>query len=139
MERTLHTNKRIGKSLFAYQAAFDYMITKGDIAMYSMNNVKNIKETFKRFLNVKVSVKKESENLYIISLNRSYLIGDVITSIEQIVELANEGKAVYVVPWRRTSPAAFLLSWQVRLLYYWIKNKRIYTITKKEENEKQKG
>lgn len=74
-----------------------------------------------------------------LSLNRSYFVNEQVTTIEQLVELTNEGKAVYVTHWKRTSPAAFLASWQARLLHRWIKNGIIYTITKKENNEKQKG
>jgi len=52
----------------------------------------------------------------------------LITSPKEIIDLANKRKSVYVTVWKRTSPASFLLSWQLRLIMRFIENKRLYKI-----------
>lgn len=44
-----------------------------------------------------------------------------IRTVERIMELAYQGKSVWVPNWKRTSSAAFLQNWQARLLYAYIK------------------
>lgn len=43
-----------------------------------------------------------------------------IKSIDRIVELASNGKAVYCSRLSRYMPAAFIQNWQARLLHKWI-------------------
>jgi len=130
---------RQGKTINLYMLTYEYLLTNKQIAFFSEDTEKNIKQNFKDFINVNITIRKESENIFVLSLNRSYFVNEPVKSIEEIIKLANEGKAVYVSHWKRTSPAAFLVSWQARLLHSWIKQGIIYTITKKEEDEKQKG
>jgi hypothetical protein len=55
-----------------------------------------------------------------------------IKSVEQIFKLANKGKAVYVVSWKRSCAAAFLISCQARMLVMMVKNGQIYNYQKKK-------
>jgi len=139
MEIVSVAGRNQGKSLNTYELVYEYLLRNKNIAFFSEDTKENIKQNFKRFINVNITIKKESQDIFVLSLNRSYFVNEQVTTIEQLVELANEYKAVYVTHWKRTSPVAFLVSWQARLLHRWIKNGIIYTITKKENNEKQKG
>ena len=68
-------------------------------------------------------------------ISKNYKKGKLINSMCDIVDLSLEGKSVYVLRWGRTSPAAFLVSWPVRLLNKWVKQGCFYTIIKIEDNE----
>ena len=49
-----------------------------------------------------------------------------IKSMQRLFEIADMASSVYVIAWRRRSPAAFFLSWQARMLDNWVKNGQFY-------------
>lgn len=53
-----------------------------------------------------------------------------ILNVERVVELAEQGKALYCSLWRRHTPAAFMASWQARLLHSWIKRGYLFEYQK---------
>jgi hypothetical protein len=59
----------------------------------------------------------------------------LVTDVREIIELASNKKSVYVTVWKRCSPAAFFLSWQVRELINWLDCNRIFT-TKDQQHER---
>ena len=58
------------------------------------------------------------------------MLGKRIETVEQVLRLANEGKAIKCVHWFRPCPAAFMQNWQARVLYNFIKLGCLYEFTK---------
>lgn len=56
-----------------------------------------------------------------------------ITSVEQVYELAQQRKAIYVVMIRRLQPASWLISMQARQLVLWIR-RGMYTLKPKNHD-----
>lgn len=63
-------------------------------------------------------------------VTKNFKAVEPITEPSELVELAKQGKSVYVTVWTRTSPASFLLSWQLRMIIDWIDRRRFYRIEK---------
>lgn len=63
-------------------------------------------------------------------VTKNFKAVEPITNPNEIIELAKQSKSVYVTVWTRTSPASFLLSWQLRLIIEWIDKRRFYKIEK---------
>lgn len=124
---------RQGKTLNSYLILYEYLLRNEQCALYTNDSKEHIKKVFKDFLFVNVKVKSGEGCLLIVSLGRNYFVNEKVNNIEEMMKLSNEGKSVYVTQWKRTSPAAFLGSWQARLLHKWIESGYIYTITKKEK------
>jgi hypothetical protein len=61
-------------------------------------------------------------------VTKNFKATELITNPKDIIDLAKEKKSVYVTVWKRTSPAAFLLSWQLRMIIQWVEAKRFYKI-----------
>lgn len=49
-----------------------------------------------------------------------------VTSLYQLLDLAKNGKAVYVRNWDKPKPAAFMVNWQLRLIHQWIEAHRVF-------------
>jgi hypothetical protein len=64
-------------------------------------------------------------------VSKNFNKGKLITDTSDIMKIAKEGGSVYVKNRDRLLPAAFLISWQFRLLYNWTKNEQFYKIEKR--------
>lgn len=68
----------------------------------------------------------------------SYHMGDYIDmqrwvkvdNIQQLIEAAEEKKAVYVKAWDRHSPASFFFNWKLKMVLSWIESDQFYIILK---------
>lgn len=56
--------------------------------------------------------------------------GELITDLNEILRLYKEGKSVWVEPWGRTCPAAFLQNWTLREIGTWASKKHFFYYNK---------
>ena len=58
------------------------------------------------------------------------MLGKRIETVEQVLKMAQEGRAIKCVHWFRPCPAAFFQNFQARILHDFIKTGKLYEFTK---------
>ncbi len=66
-------------------------------------------------------------------ISKNYIKGALVTSIAELIDLANQGKAVYHFNWK-IKPAAFIISMQIRIIDNNIKKGYFFNIIRKPED-----
>lgn len=68
-------------------------------------------------------------------ISKNFYLGNKITNPREILNLSKEGKTVYVTVWKRHSPAAFFVAWQLRQVYIFIDKGYLYNVIKINKDE----
>ena len=63
-------------------------------------------------------------------VTKNFEIDRLIDEPIHLIKAANAGEAIYVRTFGNTKPAAFLVSWQFRMVVRWMNSNNFYTIKK---------
>lgn len=64
-------------------------------------------------------------------ISDNFIKGDIVTSLDQIVQMAKDRESIYVVNWGRMSPAAFIVGMQFKQVHSWLENGWFYSTIRK--------